>query len=218
MSLRDSSAPRGEEIIAPIRVRTSSAGNRAAAPRPPRRWKTAAALLLTAALTAAGIWWIGHLSPQPIAAPPAAPQAETPPPSAAPAPSAQAQTRLISDLLDVSRIVSGKLRLEVQPLDLEPVIEVERTLAGLGTLIYRLNFVLELFQRGSEAAAVVEDVGVWRRYLTLHLVYTVRGQCYFHALNLLSTQRALALSKRDEVIVLYDPDNPRRVLVKDLYL
>ena len=58
MSLRDSSAPRGEEIIAPIRVRTSSAGNRAAAPRPPRRWKTAAALLLTAALTAAGIWWI----------------------------------------------------------------------------------------------------------------------------------------------------------------
>ena len=37
--------------------------------------------------------------------------------------SAQAQTRLISDLLDVSRIVSGKLRLEVQPLDLEPVIE-----------------------------------------------------------------------------------------------
>ncbi|MEW6272868.1 MAG: CHASE domain-containing protein, partial [Thermodesulfobacteriota bacterium] len=37
--------------------------------------------------------------------------------------SAQAQTRLISDLLDVSRIVSGKLRLEVQPLDLEPIVE-----------------------------------------------------------------------------------------------
>src|SRR5690606_1749033 len=37
--------------------------------------------------------------------------------------SAQAQTRLISDLLDVSRIVSGKLRLEVQQLDLEPIVE-----------------------------------------------------------------------------------------------
>jgi len=36
--------------------------------------------------------------------------------------SAQAQTRLISDLLDVSRIVSGKLRLEVQSLDIESVI------------------------------------------------------------------------------------------------
>ena len=37
--------------------------------------------------------------------------------------SAKAQTRLISDLLDVSRIVSGRLRLEVQWIDLEPVIE-----------------------------------------------------------------------------------------------
>ena len=92
MSLRDSSAPRGEEIIAPIRVRTSSAGSRTTAPRPPRRWKTAAALLLVVALTAAGIWWIGHLSPQPIAAPPATPQAETPLPLPTPPPGVQASS------------------------------------------------------------------------------------------------------------------------------
>jgi CheY-like chemotaxis protein len=33
------------------------------------------------------------------------------------------QTQLIEDLLDVSRIITGKLRLEVRPLDLQPVIE-----------------------------------------------------------------------------------------------
>jgi PAS domain S-box-containing protein len=33
------------------------------------------------------------------------------------------QTQLIGDLLDVSRIITGKLRLEVRPLDLRPVIE-----------------------------------------------------------------------------------------------
>lgn len=92
------------------------------------------------------------------------------------------------------------------------------TLAGVGTLIWRLSFVLELFQRGSEAAAVVEDVGAWRSHLTVHLVYTVRGQCYFHALSVLPTQHARDVAKRDEVIVLYDPENPRRVVVKDLYL
>ena len=92
MSLRDSSAPRGEEIIAPIRVRTSSAGSRTAAPRPPRRWKTAAALLLMVSLTAAGIWWIGHLSRHPIATPPAAPQTETPPPLPAPPPGVKASS------------------------------------------------------------------------------------------------------------------------------
>lgn len=99
-----------------------------------------------------------------------------------------------------------------------PVPLLAGTLAGLGTLIWRLSFVLELFQRGSEAAAVVEDVGAWRTHLTVHLVYTVRGQRYFHALSLLPTQRTVAVSNRDEVIVLYDPDNPRRVLIKDLYL
>jgi len=36
---------------------------------------------------------------------------------------AAAQTALINDLLDVSRIITGKLRLDVEPLELGPVIE-----------------------------------------------------------------------------------------------
>ena len=36
---------------------------------------------------------------------------------------ANAQVQLIDDLLDVSRIVSGKMRLDVQPVDLRAVIE-----------------------------------------------------------------------------------------------
>jgi PAS domain S-box-containing protein len=37
--------------------------------------------------------------------------------------SARAQAQLIGDLLDISRIISGKLRLEVQPVELAPIIE-----------------------------------------------------------------------------------------------
>jgi len=36
---------------------------------------------------------------------------------------AHAQAQLIADILDVSRIVTGKLRLDLRPLDLEPVID-----------------------------------------------------------------------------------------------
>ena len=36
---------------------------------------------------------------------------------------ARAQSQLISDILDISRIVSGKLRLSVRPVDLAPVVE-----------------------------------------------------------------------------------------------
>jgi CheY-like chemotaxis protein/nitrogen-specific signal transduction histidine kinase len=35
----------------------------------------------------------------------------------------QSQSRLISDLMDVSRIIAGKLRLELQPLDITSVVE-----------------------------------------------------------------------------------------------
>src|SRR5256714_5706363 len=37
--------------------------------------------------------------------------------------SAQAQAQLIADLLDISRIVSGRLRLDVRPVELAPLIE-----------------------------------------------------------------------------------------------
>ena len=90
MTSKDSSAPRGEEIIAPIRVRTAPAGSQTAARRHPHRMGVAATLLLIAALTAGGIWWIGHLSRHPLETPPAAPQAAAPPvPATPPLPGAQ---------------------------------------------------------------------------------------------------------------------------------
>ena len=36
---------------------------------------------------------------------------------------ARSQARLIDDLLDVSRIITGNLRLELNPLDLAPIVE-----------------------------------------------------------------------------------------------
>lgn len=92
MSLREPSAARGEEIIAPIRVRTSPpADSRTVAGRQTRRWKIAAALLL-AALTAGGVWWIGHLSRHPNPAPLAAQPADAIPQLSAPPPGALAST------------------------------------------------------------------------------------------------------------------------------
>src|SRR6185295_16056514 len=36
---------------------------------------------------------------------------------------AHIQEQLISDILDVSRIVTGKLRLQLRPMDLEPIVD-----------------------------------------------------------------------------------------------
>ena len=46
--------------------------------------------------------------------------------------SARAQNQLISDLLDVSRIITGKLRLEVSMVELIPIIEAAMDRAPRG--------------------------------------------------------------------------------------
>src|SRR5512136_1502766 len=93
MSSRDPSAPRREEIIVPIRVRTAPAGSQTAVRRHPRRIGVASALLLIAALTAGGFWWIGHLSRHPLEAPPAVPQTEVLPTPPLPAAQTTSETQ-----------------------------------------------------------------------------------------------------------------------------
>ncbi len=58
---------------------------------------------------------------------------------------ARAQQQLIEDILDVSRVISGKMRLEVRPLDLATVIEaaVEAVLPAAAAKEIRLQRVLD---------------------------------------------------------------------------
>jgi PAS domain S-box-containing protein len=58
---------------------------------------------------------------------------------------ARAQSQLIEDILDVSRVISGKLRLEVRPLDLTAVIEaaVDTALPAADAKGIRLQRVLD---------------------------------------------------------------------------
>ena len=58
---------------------------------------------------------------------------------------ASAQAQLIEDLLDVSRIVSGKLRLEVRPVELVPVIEaaIEASRPAAEAKSLRLQTILD---------------------------------------------------------------------------
>ncbi len=59
--------------------------------------------------------------------------------------SARVQAQLIEDLLDVSRIVTGKLRLELRPLDLAPIVAaaVETVRPGLEAKGLRLDLRLD---------------------------------------------------------------------------
>lgn len=90
--------------------------------------------------------------------------------------SARAQAQLIEDLLDVSRIMAGKMRLEVRPVALPPIIEraVEVVRPSADAKGIRLQTVLD-----SEAGSVLGDEGrlqqvVWN-LLTNAVKFTPRG-------------------------------------------
>ena len=69
---------------------------------------------------------------------------------------ARIQSQLIEDLLDTSRIISGKLHLEVQPTHLGPVIEAAVESVRLAAQAKRIELRLEL---DSQAPQVAGDVG-----------------------------------------------------------
>lgn len=90
MSPGDSKAPREGEVIAPIPVRRAADADPAGGGPQTRPVKLGAALLLIAALTAGGLWWIDHLARNPVATAtgeprePASPAHETAPSAASP--------------------------------------------------------------------------------------------------------------------------------------
>ena len=67
---------------------------------------------------------------------------------------AHLQAQLIDDLLDVSRIVSGKLRMDLRPIDLRGVVEAALDAVRTAAEKRRVTLAVEL---GSEAVRVVGD-------------------------------------------------------------
>ena len=67
---------------------------------------------------------------------------------------AQAQVKLIEDILDASRIITGKLRLEIERCDLVPILQEAVEVLKPSTVAKRLEIVLEL---GDEPCLVTAD-------------------------------------------------------------
>ncbi|NOT44322.1 MAG: response regulator [Acidobacteria bacterium] len=66
---------------------------------------------------------------------------------------ARAQARLIEDLLEVSRIASGKLRLQVRPIDLASVVEAAAEIVQPAAAAKRIRLHVDLGQRPAMTSA-----------------------------------------------------------------
>lgn len=115
--------------------------------------------------------------------------------------SARMQARLVEDLLDVSRIIAGKLRVEMAPVELGPVVEA----------------VVETFRARAEESRISLDVTIEERPLS---VYGDETRLHQMIWNLLSNalkftpengQVHLDLSCRDSRAVLRVSDTGRGI-------
>lgn len=72
---------------------------------------------------------------------------------------AQAQAQLIEDLLDLARVTSGKLRLDIRPVDPAAVIEAAVNTVRPAAEASGGRVMVRLEREGSRAAIVVSDTG-----------------------------------------------------------
>ena len=90
--------------------------------------------------------------------------------------SATSQAQLVDDLLDVSRIVSGKLRMDVRPVELAPVVEAAAEAARVSAEAKQIHLQLTLDPRAGPVAGDPEWLQqvVWN-LLSNAIKYTPRG-------------------------------------------
>lgn len=85
-------------------------------------------------------------------------------------------------------------------------------------LLWRIYTINKLFEIGVETPAVITKISGYRGSRRVEYTYRFQNIMYTSRSLLYSSDRVRELERRQEVIVLVDPNKPKRALIKKLYL
>lgn len=92
------------------------------------------------------------------------------------------------------------------------------TLIGVPVFIWRVRSFQALFARGVEVPGRVASISFYRDRGRVEYAYTYEGNTYQGGNAIMKTGRTKALQPGDEVVLIVDKDNPKRALIRDLYV
>lgn len=92
------------------------------------------------------------------------------------------------------------------------------TLAAVLVLVWRYTSIASIYAAGQEVTATLNNAAFFRGRGNLTYIYKFQGGKYSCTNTVMKTNRTSAYAAGDRVTVLVDPNNPRRAVIKELYI
>jgi hypothetical protein len=89
---------------------------------------------------------------------------------------------------------------------------------GVPLAIWRIRTIQQLFSIGVEVTAVIKDIYFQKDRGAVQYAYTYQGQEFLGASSIMKTKQTQKLSPGNEVVLLINPEQPKRALIRDLYI
>jgi hypothetical protein len=92
------------------------------------------------------------------------------------------------------------------------------TAGSLAVLAWRYSAILSFFDNGVESQATINEVGFFRGRGRVAFVYRFQGQKYLTSSMVMKTKRTECIQPGECMVILLMPDNPKRAILRDLYI
>jgi len=92
------------------------------------------------------------------------------------------------------------------------------TLVGVPIFIWRVRSFQTLFAQGVQVTGRITSVSFFRDRGRVEYTYTYEGETYNGGNAIMKTGRTQALQPDTEVVLIVDRSNPKRALIRDLYV
>jgi hypothetical protein len=97
-------------------------------------------------------------------------------------------------------------------------ITVAMTAVAIPLLLWRIFFFIKMFDTGVETPAVIQGMSFYRSRGRVGYTYTFNGAQYAAQDVIFKIGRVKEFASGEEVVALVDPNNPKRAIIKKLYL
>ena len=91
-------------------------------------------------------------------------------------------------------------------------------LIGVPLAIWRIHSIQQLFAKSVEVSGQVTALEFYKDRGRVEYTYAYQGQSYSGGNGIMKTGKTQALRPGTQVVLLVNPDEPKRALIRDLYL
>jgi hypothetical protein len=89
---------------------------------------------------------------------------------------------------------------------------------GVPLAFWRIRTIQQLFSKGIEVVGQITNVSFYRDRGRIEYSYSHGGQAYAGGNAIMKTRQTQQLRSGNQVVLLVNPDEPKRALIRDLYI